>query len=46
MELTDEEKKIIFHSVKYWQTHKASVNGKDYEICNNILERIFKENQQ
>jgi hypothetical protein len=40
-DLTDEERKIIFHAVRYWQMHKAPLNGKEYQICDNILTRWF-----
>ena len=42
-DLTPEERKIIFHAVRYWQMHKASMNGKDYQICENILNRWFDD---
>jgi len=45
VELTPEEKKIIFHSVKYWQMHKAPFNGKEYQICDDILNRWFDDDK-
>lgn len=41
VDLTTEEKKIIFNAVRYWQMHKTSLNGKDYKICDQILNRWF-----
>lgn len=43
LDLTPEEQKIVFHSVRYWQTHKASLNGNDYQICDSILNRLFAD---
>ncbi len=42
-ELTNEERKIIFHAIKYWQMHKAPFNGKEYQICDKILTHWFDE---
>ncbi len=42
-DLTPEEKKIIFHAVRYWQMHKAPLDGKDYKTCNSILNRWFDD---
>lgn len=43
IELSPEEKKIIFHAVRYWQMHKASLDGKDYKLCDQILTRWFDD---
>ena len=40
-DLTSEEMKVIFNAVRYWQMHKASLNGKEYQICEGILNRWF-----
>ncbi len=42
-DLTPEEKKIIYHAVRYWQIHKATFDGKDYKICDSILNRWFDD---
>ena len=42
-DLSAEEKKIIYHAVRYWQIHKSSFGGKDYKICDQILSRWFHE---
>ena len=41
--LTPEEKRIVFNAVRYYQMHKTSLNGKDYQICDDILNRWFNE---
>ena len=41
--LTPEEKRIVFNAVRYYQMHKTSLNGKDYQICDDILNRWFDE---
>ncbi len=41
--LTPEEKRIVFNAVRYYQIHKTSVNGTDYQICDNILNRWFND---
>lgn len=41
-----EEKKIIFHAVKYWQMNKASFEGKEYKICEKILSNWFENTQK
>ena len=43
VDLTDDELKIIYHAVRYWQIHKAPFQGKDYKICNQILDRWFAD---
>jgi hypothetical protein len=42
-DLTTEEKRIIYNAVKYWQMHKAALNGKDYQICDDILNRWYDD---
>lgn len=42
-ELTPEERKIIYNAVRYWQMHKAPLNGKDYQTCDSILNRWFDD---
>jgi hypothetical protein len=41
--LTDEEKKVIFNAVRYWQIHKTSLDGKEYKLCDQILNRWFND---
>jgi hypothetical protein len=42
-DLTPEEKKVIFHAVRHWQMQKTPLNGKDYQICDSILNRLFDD---
>jgi hypothetical protein len=42
-DLTDEEKKIIYNSVRYYQMHRTSLNGKEYQICDDLLTRWFDD---
>jgi hypothetical protein len=42
-ELSIEEKKVIFNAVRYWQMHRTSLNGKEYQICDNILNHWFDD---
>lgn len=42
-ELTIEEKKIIFNAVRHWQIHKTALDGKEYNLCNQILNRWFDD---
>jgi hypothetical protein len=43
MQLTTEHKKIIFNSVRNWQMNKVSLDGKDYKLCSQILDSLFKD---
>ena len=40
-DLTNEEMKVIFNAVRYWQMHKTALNGKEHQICDDILNRWF-----
>jgi hypothetical protein len=42
-EFTLEQKKIIFNAVRYYQMNRVPLNGKDYGICDEILESLFTE---
>lgn len=42
-EFTLEQKKIIFNAVRYYQMNRVPLNGKDYGICDEILENLFTE---
>jgi hypothetical protein len=41
--LTDEDKKVIYNALKYYQMHRTSLNGNEYQICDNLLTRWFDE---
>jgi hypothetical protein len=40
-ELTPEEYKIIHQAVRYYQINGVNFNGKDYENCSSVLDKIF-----
>lgn len=40
---TLEQKKIIFNAVRYYQMNRVALAGKDYGICDEILEHLFTE---
>jgi hypothetical protein len=42
-EFTIEQKKIIFNAVRQYQMNKVPLNGKDYVICDEILNNLFTE---
>lgn len=42
-EFTLEQKKLIFNAVRYYQMNRVPLNGKDYEICDQILNNLFTE---
>jgi hypothetical protein len=43
MELTFEQKKLIYNAVRHYQISRAPLNGKDCCICDEILNDLFKE---
>lgn len=43
MELTFEQKKLIYNAVRHYQINRVSHDGKDYRICDEILNDLFKE---
>jgi len=42
-EFTLEQKKIIFNAVRYYQMNRVPLNGKEYGVCDEILESLFTE---
>ena len=38
-----EQQKIIYNAVRYYQMNRVTVDGKDYQICNDILNGMFKQ---
>lgn len=40
-EFTTEQKKMIFNAVRYYQMNRVPLNGKDYIICDEILNGLF-----
>lgn len=41
MELTTEHKKLIYNAVRYYQMNRTSLDGKEYKICDEILNGLF-----
>jgi len=42
-EFTLEQKKIIFNAVRQYQMNRVALNGKEYQICDEILNSLFAE---
>jgi hypothetical protein len=38
---TDDQLKIIFNSVRYYQMNRVALNSKAYDECDTILNQIF-----
>jgi hypothetical protein len=43
MEFTPEEQKVIFNAVRQYQMNKVSLNGNQYKVCEEILNKIFPQ---
>jgi hypothetical protein len=43
MEFTSEQKKLIYNAVRHYQISRVPLSGKDYRICDEILNSLFKE---
>jgi hypothetical protein len=43
MEFTPEEQKVIFNAVRQYQMNKVSLNGNQYQVCEEILNKIFPQ---
>ena len=41
MELTKEEVRVVYDAVRHWQMNKTALNGKDYNTCSEVLDRLF-----
>ena len=41
MELTTEEYQIIHKAVRYYQINGVHFNGKEYNTCSSVLDKIF-----
>ena len=39
--VTKEERKLIFNAIRYWQMYKTLYNGKEYELCQNLLNHLY-----
>jgi hypothetical protein len=42
-EFTLEEKKLIYNAVRNFQMNRVALNGKEYQICDGILNKLFTE---
>lgn len=42
-DFTLEQKKIIYNAVRYFQMNRVALNGKDYKICDEILNKLFTD---
>ena len=43
MNFTLEQRKIIYNAVRYYQMNRVPHAGKDYSVCDDILNGLFKE---
>ena len=41
MNFTPEQYKLIYTAVRRYQLEKTSLNGKEYQDCNEILDELF-----
>jgi hypothetical protein len=42
MEFTLEQQQIIYNAVRYYQMNRVPHAGKEYSVCDDILNRMFK----
>jgi hypothetical protein len=43
MEFTLEQKKLIYNAVRYYQMNRVPLNSNHYQVCDEILNDLFKE---
>jgi hypothetical protein len=43
MEFTLEQQKIIYNAVRYYQMNRVPHAGKEYGVCDDILNGLFKD---
>jgi hypothetical protein len=43
MEFTLEQQKLIYSAVRYYQMNRVAHAGKDYQVCDDILNVMFKD---
>ena len=43
IELTSDQKKLIYTAVRHYQINRVSHDGKDYKTCDEILNVLFSE---
>jgi hypothetical protein len=42
-EYTQQEKKLIYDAVRYYQMNAIPLNSKSYQLCDSILNELFTE---
>jgi hypothetical protein len=43
MNFTLEQKKLIYDAVRYYQMNRVPLNSNHYQVCDEILNGLFKE---
>ena len=43
MNFTLEQQKIIYNAVRYYQMNRVPLNSGQYQVCDEILNRMFKD---
>jgi hypothetical protein len=43
MNFTLEQKKLIYDAIRYYQMNRVPLNGNHYQVCDEILNGLFKE---
>lgn len=43
LEITSEELKLIFNSIRYFQMFKAAYDSKEYHLCQTMLNRLYED---
>jgi hypothetical protein len=43
MKFTSEQKKLIYNAVRHYQINRVAHDGRDYGICDEILNGLFEE---
>jgi hypothetical protein len=43
MQFTLEQRKIIYNAIRYYQMNRVPHAGKDYQVCDDILNELFDD---
>jgi hypothetical protein len=43
MDFNTEEQKLIFNAVRQYQMNRVSLDGKQYKMCEEILNKLFPQ---
>ena len=43
MEFTPEQQNIIYNAIRYYQMNRVPHAGKDYQVCDDILNEMFED---